>query len=326
MDFGIARVQADRHLTADRQHCRIAVLYCRPSKSRAAIPMGVRICTHSSLPCTKWSPDGGRSWAIAIFRLCRRTCSWLRWLPSRSSPAIPTALSDIILMAIEKEPAARFQSAEAFRGALASAFPAARDAYANHGACCGGRGVLASRNSTTAAARGAPTARSGTWIVQPTARAQPEGLYMALGTVLTLVVLAAAVIEGPKLMRGGAADAQGVPASQQRFCPDSGGDSGNAVRTSGACRIDAGSGIDASGRARSCAGSHIDAPSSPGNSSDPAAGTGAIRVPPAQAPQVHAAQTAPVAQPAPAPAPPSPPITAATASPELRSCATVSTA
>jgi hypothetical protein len=39
---------------------------------------------------------------------------------------------------------------------------------------------------------------------------------------------------------------------------------------------------------------------------------------PAQAPQVHAAQTAPVAQPAPAPAPPWRPITAATASPELK--------
>ena len=36
---------------------------------------------------------------------------------------------------------------------------------------------------------------------------------MALGSVLTLAVLVAAVIEGPKLMRGGAADAQSVPAS-----------------------------------------------------------------------------------------------------------------
>ncbi len=36
---------------------------------------------------------------------------------------------------------------------------------------------------------------------------------MALGSVLALLVVAAAAIEGPKLMRGGATDAQGVPAS-----------------------------------------------------------------------------------------------------------------
>ena len=40
-----------------------------------------------------------------------------------------------------------------------------------------------------------------------------RGFYMALGSALTLVALAAAVIEGPKLMRGGAVRAQGVPAS-----------------------------------------------------------------------------------------------------------------
>jgi len=40
-----------------------------------------------------------------------------------------------------------------------------------------------------------------------------RGLYMALGSVVTLAVLVAAAIEGPKIMRGGAAAAQGVPAS-----------------------------------------------------------------------------------------------------------------
>jgi hypothetical protein len=40
-----------------------------------------------------------------------------------------------------------------------------------------------------------------------------RGFYMALGSVLTLAVLVAAVIEGPKVMRGGASAAHGVPAS-----------------------------------------------------------------------------------------------------------------
>lgn len=39
-----------------------------------------------------------------------------------------------------------------------------------------------------------------------------RGLYMALVSALTLAALVAAIIEGPKLMRGGAVNAQGVPA------------------------------------------------------------------------------------------------------------------
>ena len=40
-----------------------------------------------------------------------------------------------------------------------------------------------------------------------------RGFYMALGSALTLAVLVAAAIEGPKLMRGGAVGAQGVAAT-----------------------------------------------------------------------------------------------------------------
>ena len=46
--------------------------------------------------------------------------------PIEVIPGIPAALSDIILMAIEKDPAARFQSVEAFRAALSSVFPSRR--------------------------------------------------------------------------------------------------------------------------------------------------------------------------------------------------------
>src|SRR5207237_5733851 len=51
------------------------------------------------------------------------------------------------------------------------------------------------------------------------ARSSRRGLYMALGSVVTLAVLVAAVIEGPKLMHGGAADAQGVPATPAAATP-----------------------------------------------------------------------------------------------------------
>lgn len=116
-----------------------------------------------------------------------------------------------------------------------------------------------------------------------------RGLYMALGSVVTLAVLLAAVIEGPKLMRGGAANAQGVPVSV----------ASPSVPTPAAT-------------------------SAPGATPPPDSilATRPIQQPvPAQY-AFRPVQAAPLAQTAPpvqpAPVPPAPPVTAATASPALK--------
>ena len=129
-----------------------------------------------------------------------------------------------------------------------------------------------------------------------------RGFYMALGSVLTLAVLAAAVIEGPKLMRGGAVGAQGVSAS---------------------------AGVAAMGAMPTAA-----TPAAPAAEPAPARVAAPVQLPrpiqqpvpaqyafrPAQ-PALQSAQTqpAPLAQAAPVPAATAfPPVTAATASPELK--------
>jgi hypothetical protein len=116
-----------------------------------------------------------------------------------------------------------------------------------------------------------------------------RGLYMALGAVVTLAVLLAAAIEGPKMMRGGAANAQGVPAS---------------AATSSVAAPAAAAPVS------------VSLPSTrPIQQAVPA--QYAFR--PAQRP-VHLAQASPAveAPPAPPPASGGPPITAATASPEMK--------
>lgn len=137
---------------------------------------------------------------------------------------------------------------------------------------------------------------------------------MALGSVLTLAVLVAAIIEGPKLIRGGAADAQGVPGSTN------GGPASVAAPVTAAVPA-------------------VATPSAtPAPAAEPARAAAPVQVtqvnqqpvpaqyafrpaqPPAQ--PAAAAQTAPAVQPgqpvqaAQAPAPP--PVAGATASPELK--------
>jgi len=147
---------------------------------------------------------------------------------------LPAALNDIILTAIAKEPAQRFQSAGAFRNALrslAAAVPAA---------------VGVSRNASPASLPGA-VAASATGILQDAAgsaalheaataplegRAQVEavpsvlqmsaqqkshrGLYMSLGALIVLVVLVVAGIYVPRRATTRANEQKpGTPPSQE---------------------------------------------------------------------------------------------------------------
>jgi eukaryotic-like serine/threonine-protein kinase len=128
--------------------------------------------------------------------------------PLELQPTLPPALNEIILMAIAKDPGARFQSAAAFRNALSQVR---------------GGGAAARPAATTVDAHNAPT------MVEPPAAAKPQppsppralvpaissasppsvismappaarghrGLYVALGAFLVLAVLLAAAVYTP---------------------------------------------------------------------------------------------------------------------------------
>jgi hypothetical protein len=108
--------------------------------------------------------------------------------PIALRPGTPQALNDIILMAMAKDPNARFQSAEAFRNALGAVDPNA---------------VTAMPSSATRAATPMTRPASQPATPQPAmaaaavaASAQPakshRGLYMVLGALILLIVLSAA--------------------------------------------------------------------------------------------------------------------------------------
>ena len=127
-----------------------------------------------------------------------------------------------------------------------------------------------------------------------------RGFYTALGSVLTLAVLAAAVIEGPKLMRGGAVGAQGVAATP-------------AVATPAAPTA-------AQAPARVAAPVQLSRPIQ-----QPVPAQYAFRPAPSPVQPARVSETTPIAQAAlavqaaPAPgAPASPPVTAAAATPEMK--------
>ena len=130
---------------------------------------------------------------------------------------LPAALNEIILMAIAKDPAERFQSADAFRNALKSvsgSLPAASPAI-QAPAVGAARPSSATALLQNAAAAGSTRDLSGAPLEAPVPQFQPvpsvlelsaqqknhRGLYVTLGALIVLVVLVAAGIYVPRRVK-----------------------------------------------------------------------------------------------------------------------------
>jgi serine/threonine protein kinase len=160
---------------------------------------------------------------------------------------LPAALNEIILMAIAKEPAQRFQSADAFRNALNSvkgALPAVLPASQSAPAVRMSPVVASATALLQNAAPAASINGAGFSPVQPPLQPQPipsvlelsaqqkghRGLYMTLGALIVLAVLVVAGIYVPRRAKTSAneqanASQEGKPATPP---PDSTG-SGNSA-------------------------------------------------------------------------------------------------
>ena len=218
LDFGIARVRADRRLTQTGSVVG-SLFYMAPEQIRGAEPdqssdiYSLGIVLYEMV--TGRRPFGGDS----DYQIMSAHLQQTPVAPVDVVAEVPAELSQIILTAIAKDPGARFQSAAAFRAALVDAFP-----------------------EIGASVRGAPASASGRFAAPPplpppvpppfpSRQAPPDfksprlspaaptqavpkpnrrGLYMALGSVATLAILLAAGIEGPKLIRGGVSRAEGT--------------------------------------------------------------------------------------------------------------------
>lgn len=209
MDFGIARMKADRRLTQTGRTVG-SLYYMSPEQIKGGEPdprsdlysLGV---TMYEMVTGRKPFEGTSDYSIMAAHLQQTPAA-----PIEVVPGVPTDLSEIILMAISKDPATRFQTAEAFRHALANVAGGAPPSP-----------VAQTRIMPPAPHAMPPPVPPPVYSAPPVPSMPPpapvaktgsrRGLYMALGSVATLIVLVAAAIEGPKLLRTRAQDAAAKP-------------------------------------------------------------------------------------------------------------------
>jgi eukaryotic-like serine/threonine-protein kinase len=126
--------------------------------------------------------------------------------PIQVDPKLPAALNEIILMSIAKEPAKRFQTADAFRAAVGSVMGEARPAVP--------------AVSTRSAPPPAPVAPmpSAPVAAPPPARSSHRGVYIALGATLAVAALVVGATQLPKWLKTRAGE-NSAPAQQEQAVP-----------------------------------------------------------------------------------------------------------
>jgi len=229
MDFGIARVGTDRTLTATGTTMG-SMYYMSPEQVRGGIT-DARSDLYSLGVTLYEMVTGQRPFkADSDYSLMAAQVQQLPRPPIELRTDMPAALNEIILLAMAKEPAQRFQSADAFRKALSSV-----------------RGDLQKAGAAVAATQTATHAPAATALFQsqtappahdlPTASAQVamqpnlssptvpsvtepsaqhpthRGLYMTLGALVVLAVLVVAGIYVPRRSKTRADEAAQQPAA-----------------------------------------------------------------------------------------------------------------
>ena len=192
MDFGIAKLSADPKLTR-RAGPWTPSITCLPSRSTARIWMRVRTCIRWAFHCMKLSPARGLSRESSDFSIMAAHLNSTPVAPVQIDPKLPAMLNEIIMMSLARDPAQRFQSADAFRNALQS--PAASL----------GSPVL--QQAAPTPMKTAPTLAAAAVAPAPPAAKSRQGLYMALGSLATVAVVALAAIQAPKWFQPSGASA-----------------------------------------------------------------------------------------------------------------------
>lgn len=206
LDFGIARMKKDRSLT-EAGHAVGSLYYMSPEQIKGSEPdprsdlysLGV---TLYEMVTGRRPFQGDSEYSVMVAHLEQTPLA-----PVEIVPGVPPALSDIIVMSMAKDPAQRFQTAQAFAGALRSMAQAGAPSAppATHTMI-----APPPLPPPLPPPQFAPTPVMAAAAPKPSSR---RGLYMALGSIATLAVLAAAVIEVPKFLHARAGSE--APAPQQ---------------------------------------------------------------------------------------------------------------
>jgi eukaryotic-like serine/threonine-protein kinase len=309
MDFGIARSGGDRSLTTTGT--TLGSLNYMPPEQVKGEPADARSDIYSLGVSLYEMVTGMLPFeAASNYSLMAAHIEQAPKAPIIHKPGLPDSLNQIILMALAKDPAQRFQSADAFRAALktvdvaslkpapsGTTMPAAwTSPYASgsgadetmavntpapelaHGAVArasvaGGTGTAAT--SATAASQAGSTASPTAGVVPPVAAASSKrGLYMGLGALVVVGVLFAAGFYLPRRSKINAGENKAAFPSQQ----SSGGEkeSQNTVPPSSATAGATGT-TTPSSTGTQPASAVPDTPSSPAPDTPAAGGSGGSR-------------------------------------------------
>lgn len=187
MDFGIARLVQDERLTQTGRTVG-SLYYMSPEQIRGESTLDGRADIYSlgvalyEMATGKRPFEGDSAYSVMAAHLQQIPAP-----PIQVDPKLPMALNEIILMAIAKDPAQRFQTAAAMRAALLQLTPRAQAAPA---------AKVASPAVTPA---GRPEAQP---VAAPSpaapVRASRRWLYMTAGSLATITVLILGAVQVPK--------------------------------------------------------------------------------------------------------------------------------
>jgi len=209
MDFGIARSSEDRALTMAGTSLG-SLPYMSPEQitgeaidARADL-YSVGVSLYEMVTGTKpFRAESDYAMMVAHLQNVPRP-------PIELQPGLPTALNQVILMAMAKNPEERFQSAAAFRGALkavSESLGGGTEAAVSAPPAIAGP-AFGTNVGHPLPAKGAPVANRA-WtpadsVLPPPGVVQPSsyrGLYMTLGALVVIAVLVVAGLYGPRWAR-----------------------------------------------------------------------------------------------------------------------------
>lgn len=186
MDFGIAKAATDQKLTMTGTTMG-SLYYMSPEQIQGAATLDARADLYSmgvslyELVTGKRPFDGDSQFAIMSAHLQKTPVP-----PIQLDSRLPQDLNDAILMSVMKDPAQRFQTAGAFRNALAAV---------------AGPQAASVTPAATAAPQAAAAAPQDFRLIEPTppvARKSRRGLWIAIGALAAIAAVAGVVELGPK--------------------------------------------------------------------------------------------------------------------------------
>jgi serine/threonine-protein kinase len=203
MDFGIAKASSDHKLTMTGTTMG-SLYYMSPEQIQGAVNLDARADLYSvgvslyELVTGKRPFDGDSQFAIMSAHLEKTPVP-----PIQLDPRLPQGLNDAILMSVAKDPNARFQTAGAFRNALRNLVPAVQP-------------VAAAAVAPTTPMTDTPQIIEAT---QPAPPRSKRGMWMAIGAVVTAIVVVALIQFGPFKKTTAAPQATNPPTVQTAAPP-----------------------------------------------------------------------------------------------------------